>query len=220
MTSLVDLGTALFKPSRQIGPYSTSFPLPTGVSQFTPLVAQVTVKESPIDELEVTNHPVEQGASITDHSFKKQAELILEVGWSNSGFQSLLNDLTAFKTLLTGDGTGGFNYVDQVYQQLLTIQLSRIPINIVTGKRKYKNMLIRRMTAPTTSETENAIFVTMTLYEVLVAQTVASNFPDASVQANPQNTATIQNTGSSQPSITAFVLNPDGTIGQQVGIHQ
>jgi len=209
--SLSDLG--ILKPARQIGPYSSSFPLPDGVTQFTPIVAQVTVKESPIDELEITKHPVEQGASMTDHAYKLQAELILEVGWSNSGLDPLINDaLTAF-SLLEGGSTGTFNYSQKVYQQLLSIQLSRIPINIVTGKRKYKNMLIKRITAPTYSETENALFATLTLYETLVAVTVASNFPDTSVQANPQNTGTIQNTGSAQPSITSYQLNDLNFVG-------
>jgi hypothetical protein len=212
-----DLG--ILSPGRKIGPYSSGFTLPDGVSQFSPLIAQVTVKEDPIDELEITRHPVEYGASMTDHSFKLQAQLVLEVGWSNSGFQALANDVLAGASLLTGGG-GTFNYAKKVYNQLLAIQLSRVPINITTGKRKYQNMLIKRMKAPTTSETENSIFVTMMLEEAIVAVTVATTFPDPSVQANPQSTGGVQNTGSVQPQITAFVLNPDGSIGQQVGIHQ
>ena len=214
---LSDLG--LISPSRSIGPYSSSFPLPSGVQQFTPLIAQVTVKETPIDELEITRHPVEQGAAITDHAFKLPAELVLEVGWTNSSLNALVNDvLTAFSFLSGGSG-GTFNYVQQIYQQLLGIQLARVPINVVTGKRKYKNMLIRRIMAPTTVETENSLMITMYLQEILVAQTVATNFTDPSVQANPAATQAVQSTGQIQPSITAFELLPDGSVGSPTGLH-
>ena len=221
--SLGNVGEALsniglLSPARKIGPYSQGFTLPTGVLQFTPLIAQVTVRETPTDELEITRHPVEQGASITDHSYKLQAELVLEVGWSNSGFQAIANDISAGVSLLNGNG-GTFNYSQKIYKQLIDIQLSRIPIDVVTGKRKYQNMLIRRISAPITNETENALFVTMHLYEVIVAQTSSVSFTDASVQADPQKTAAIANTGSAQPAITAFVLKSDGSIGQQVGIN-
>lgn len=228
--SVLDLGNSLgsvgealsniglLSPARKIGPYSDGFTLPSGVSQFSPLIAQVTVRETPTDELEITRHPVEQGASTTDHAYKLQAELVLEVGWSNSGFQAIANDISAGISLLNGGGAT-LDYSQKVYQQILAIQLSRIPINVVTGKRKYKNMLIRRVSAPVTNETEHALFVTLHLYEVLIAQTSNVSFTDASVQADPQKTAAVANTGSAQPAITAFVLNSDGSIGQQVGIH-
>jgi hypothetical protein len=46
--------------------------------------AQATVKEIHNDELEVTEHPVEVGAMISDHAFKRPVELVLEIAWSNS----------------------------------------------------------------------------------------------------------------------------------------
>lgn len=220
MTSLLDLETAIFKPARQIGPYSTSFALPAGVATFKPFTAQASIEEVSIDELEITSHPVELGAEITDHSYKKPSDLILRLGWSNSGLQSLVNDITAAFTLLSGEGTGGFSYVQEIYNKLLTIQLSRIPIGIVTGKRVYSNMLIRSLTAPTTKESEHALFITMVLHQIIVGTTTASNFPDSSVQADPASTAATQNTGSTQPAITAFKLDPNTlTVGQQIGLH-
>ena len=55
--------------------------------------AQATVRELHNDELEVTEHPVEVGAMISDHAFKRPAELVLEIAWSNSpsGFGPLVN---------------------------------------------------------------------------------------------------------------------------------
>jgi hypothetical protein len=61
---------ALFETQRRIGT----------------VIADVTIEESGRDELEITRHPVERGAVITDHAFKHPPELIIRCGWSDSGF--------------------------------------------------------------------------------------------------------------------------------------
>lgn len=64
---------------RQIGPsYPTDGSLPVTI------VANVTVEEKHQDDLEITEHPVEQGGAITDHAFKKPAEVTVRMAWSNS----------------------------------------------------------------------------------------------------------------------------------------
>lgn len=77
------------------------------------IVATVTIEEKHHDELEITEHPVEQGANIADHAFKRPNELTLRVAWSNSPGQpasllagvsgALTNQLTgAVQNQLTG----------------------------------------------------------------------------------------------------------------------
>jgi hypothetical protein len=199
MTSLADLQTALFKPARQIGPYSTaSFPLPDGIEQFEPFTAQAVIEETHVDELEITQHPVEHGAAISDHAYKKPCEIILRLAWSNSSLQSLGSDVSALNSLFSGNGEGGFSYVQEIYNKLLNIQLSRVPIGIVTGKRVYSNMLIRSLTAPTNKETEHALFITMACRQIIVAHTFSQSFTDSTVQANPSVTGQTQDMGTKQ----------------------
>lgn len=73
------LQSIIIKPARKIGT----------------LTAQVTISEAHTDELEITEHPVEQGAVIADHAFKRPAEVTIVCGWSNSppgnGANALLN---------------------------------------------------------------------------------------------------------------------------------
>lgn len=220
MSTLDNLVDALFKPSRQLGPYSSAFALPTGISPLEPFTSQVTIEEIATDKLNITTHPVEQGAAITDHSFKEPAELVLRLGWSNSEYSAVATDVMAISTIFSGQGEGGFNYVQEVYDSLLALQLNRIPFQIITGKRIYPTMLIKSMTSPTNNESEHSLFVTMICQEIIITQTTATSFPDASVQANPQSNGAVQNLGSKQPAITAFQLNADGSLGQQIGIHQ
>lgn len=48
------------------------------------IIANITIRERHQDDLEITDHPVEQGAQISDHAFKRPAEVTIEVAWSNS----------------------------------------------------------------------------------------------------------------------------------------
>jgi hypothetical protein len=48
------------------------------------LIAEVTIKESSTDEMTITQHPVEQGAAITDHVYRNPAMLTVYLGWSAS----------------------------------------------------------------------------------------------------------------------------------------
>lgn len=214
MSSVSDLITAVFKPSRQIGPYSQP-----SAQALTPFSAQVTMEEVHIDELVITDHPVEYGASVTDHAYKRPAELLLRLGWSNSGVQSLLSALSNVPSTLVGDG-GDFNYMRTLYNKLLTLQESRIPFDVTTGKRKYRNMLIRSLTVPTDDKTEHSLVVTMVLRQVILAQTQVLNSTFSDVQKSPEKNSPILPQGVKQPVITAFTLNADGSLGPQVGVHQ
>lgn len=204
MSTLSDLVTAVFKPQRQFGPFS----------------AQITIEELHTDELAITEHPVEQGAAITDHAYKRPAELLVRMAWSNSGLQGLVSTLEGIASLITGDNSGDFNYMQTVYNQLLLLQESRIPLDITTGKRKYSNMLIKSLSAPTNDRTEHSLFITAICKQIIIVQTVATTLPDPSVMANPDQNAPVIPTGTLQPQVTAFQLRSDGSIGPQVGIHQ
>jgi hypothetical protein len=219
MSTLPDLITAVFKPQRVIGPFSSGFTPPAGTPPLQPFSAQVTIEEIHHDELEITRHPVEQGAAITDHAYKKPCELVLQLAWSNSGIQSVLQTLSGILSLGTGDNSGDFNYMQTIYDGLLALQESRTPFDIITGKRKYSNMLLRSLSVPTTDRTEHSLYVTAICSQIIVVQTQPTSLPDASVMQNPDQTASVQNLGTQQPTITAFVLNPDGSVGQQTGLH-
>lgn len=49
-----------------------------------PIVANVTIEERHVDELDITDHPVERGATISDHAFKRPSEVVIRCAWSNS----------------------------------------------------------------------------------------------------------------------------------------
>jgi len=188
--SLVDtVVTAIFKPQRKLGP----------------IRAQVTIEETHQDELVITEHPVEQGASISDHAYKKPAELTLRLGWSNSGLQSIGQVVTTAYGLISSGSAGvNFNYVQEVYRKLLALQESRIPFDILTGKRKYTNMLIRSISTTTDETTEKALMVTLSCREVIMVQTRVVSVPPRNVHKDPAKTAPTEDKGTKQPKTSGL----------------
>lgn len=176
-----ELVSAFFSPKRSINSSLGSFSL------------YVTLEERHHDELVITDHPVEQGAAISDHAYKKPSELTMTIGWTNSSLASI-------GTLQFG------NYSRSTYQDLLALQKQRIPFDISTGKRKYSNMLIQSLDTTTDAKTENSLIVTLHCREVIIVQTTTTQLQPAANMASPQKTAATSNTGTKQPRATTTSL--------------
>lgn len=142
-------------------------------------VADVTLEERHADMMTITEHPVENGANISDHCFKQPARLTLTAGFSNSG------------------PNAGFSlsYIDETYQNFLSLQASREPFTIQTGKRAYTNMLMASLVEVTDANHENAMMLVMECHEILIANTQTVSVPPSNVQANPQVTGAPTQTG-------------------------
>lgn len=144
------------------------------------IIPDITVEEVGTDELVITEHPVEQGATISDHAYKRQVECTIRAGFSNSSLQA----------------GGNPNYVVEIYQQLLALQASRQPFSIITFKRSYDNMLIRRLTPdPTTAKTTDSMIITCECREVILVSTQTVSVPPAANQKNPELNSAETNTG-------------------------
>lgn len=183
----VALDYVLIKPQRSIGP----------------ITAQVTLEETHDDEMEITEHPVEQGAAIADHAFKRPARLRIRCAWSNSPSTPGLVDgvigglkatVSGAQDLVTGNTKAK---VTDFYDKLLKLQVDRAPFDVLTGKRAYKNMLVQALNCTTDRETENSLVVTVTLRQVIIVSTqiISVNAP-AGDQANPEATQAPTNSGS------------------------
>lgn len=172
MSLLGELSYALIQPSaRAIGQ----------------IYADVTVEENHRDEVIITQHPVEGGGVITDHAFKRPAELEIRCGFSNSS-------------------AGYVGYVQEQYRALLSLQLARQPFTVYTGKRRYRNMIIRGISVVTDPHSENTLMATVALQEVIIVSTQTtsagsgqgggSGTPGGNAdQANPASTGSITNGG-------------------------
>lgn len=154
------------------------------------LFADVTIEEKHKDELKITEHPTEVGAPINDHAYKEAPEVSMKVGWSESAGK--LNGLVGDTFL------GGNTSLNIVYQTLLQLQESAVPLVISTGKRLYTNMLIKSLSCTTDLQTENVLMIDLTFKKINLAQTSETEVLVEN-QANPAETSGVTDGGTVQP---------------------
>lgn len=139
--------------------------------------ATVTLEESATDELTITQHPVQRGAAITDHAYKNPVTLNITCQSKRVGTET----------------------VSQMYRNLRELQSSAIPMNVVTGKRIYTNMLIQSLSETTDVTTGDILNLSLSLVEVIIVGVVTvTGVPDAENQANPEQTNATEKTGTKQ----------------------
>ena len=148
--------------------------------------ADVTFEERHEDTLTITDHPVEQGAVISDHAYLNPVTLEIKIGFRpKTGVMAAINLLTS----------GGVPYLNQVYQNVLALQKNRVLNVIMTGKRLYANMLVERIACVTDKDTENVLMLTLSCRQLIIVQTQAVTFAPDSNMASPQKTGAVQNLG-------------------------
>lgn len=139
------------------------------------------IEESHEDTLEITEHPVEHGASMSDHAFRTPARVSIRAGSSDSA-----------------GGVAGERASVALYEALLALQRNREPFEIVTGKRKYSNMLLETLTVLTDAATENALVVTADCREVIIVTTQVVSVPPRSRHKNAARTGGTADKGQKQ----------------------
>jgi hypothetical protein len=156
------------------------------------IVATVTIEEQSEDDLQITDHPVEQGAPISDHAFKRPVSVTIRAGWSVASAYDLSAE------------TG-------IYGLLLSWQAALMPFDVITGKRSYTNMLIERLQVVTDQHSEWALMATISCRQVIIVQTQTTSVTGSSTQAgdhaDPASTGPTQD-GGDKPSINQGTVSP------------
>ena len=147
---------AMVVPKRAIGPFN----------------ATVTIEEIANDDLEITQHPVQQGAAITDHAYMKPATVMVKFMYDDSEAP-----------------------LAETYEKLRQLQASREPFDVVTGKRSYKNMLLKSLGQTNDANTENILSISAELQETFIVQVETTAVPPRKRQANPGKTGATENVG-------------------------
>ncbi|ESL56746.1 MULTISPECIES: phage baseplate protein [Klebsiella] len=156
------------------------------------IVPSVVISEKHNDMLEITEHPVEVGAAISDHAYRRPSEVVMQVGFAGGG--SLLDFLDT-----TSIGLSAGLSPKETYQELLDLQSSRVPFDVVTGKRLYTNMLIRALEVTTDRASENILSAVLTLREVIITSTTTTQVVPKSNMKLGANTSAVQNSGVKTP---------------------
>ena len=140
--------------------------------------ATLTIDEVGTDELVITDHPVQSGASVTDHAYLKPASLNLRAQW--------------------GDGEAGMP-LDELYSRLRELQSSRVPFDVITGRRSYSDMLIKTLTVTTDQSTNGILAVSFQLQQIIIVQVEAVTIPPRAKQKQPGRTGATEKAGQKAP---------------------
>lgn len=154
----------------------------TGIAAFrsrrrmADFVAYLTIDESGEDELEITEHPVQEGSEITDHAYKKAPTLNINISFSESDIDNIMT-------------------LDETYAAMLELQESRIPFEVVTGKRIYKDMLFKSLRQVTDKGTDNVLSIQAALKHIKVTTVTITSVPPRAKQKNPGKTGATSKAG-------------------------
>jgi hypothetical protein len=149
----------------------------------------VTLTENTIDEIEITDQPVQQGAAISDHAFKKPVVLSIQILFGTSIF------------------TGGS--LSAIYQNLLALQSSFTPFVVTTPKRVYSSMLFKALGVTTEKKTENILSINCSFKQIITVPIIVGTL-SASQLKNRGSNASTQPVGQKQSALY--------TGGQALGI--
>lgn len=140
---------------------------------------QVVVNEQTTDTLTITKQPVQQGAAVTDHAYMEPTQFSHTIYFSAAGFENLLS---------------GGNGLSQIYQQLLQLQSSAVPFDVVTPKRIYHNMLLSSLAMTTDKNTENTLAIHASYQQVIFVPILATSVQRSNLK-NPGANGATQNAG-------------------------
>src|SRR5881398_845188 len=153
------------------------------------LLPDCVMQEVYEDRLQITMHPVESGANVSDHAFVLPRTVEMQIGWAD------------YK-----QGQSGYSV--QQYLKLLELQGIRDPVTLSCGKRNYSNMLPESITVPNDDKHKWAVAATIRWREVRIAGArTRPQINNPATQATPQTT-----TPPSKFPLTAAV--PSGTNSQ------
>lgn len=125
----------------------------------------------------VTEHPIQSGASISDHIYLVPARVELEIGMSD-----------VLDSYVSGQYSDNSSKSVSAYQKLLYLQGLGVPLTVTTRLNTYNNMVIESIRADDSVETLYGLRARVRFKQIIVGTvsvTTQSARPNASDSTNP-----------------------------------
>ena len=110
-------------------------------------------------QLEITQNPVETGASVVDHAYVKPATVTMKI---------IVSDVHA--SLVEGQFSDSWSRAVSAWNVLKQLQEDRIPVSVLTKLDLYENMLIQNLQATDEANTYTTLSADVTLQEIPIAR--------------------------------------------------
>jgi hypothetical protein len=124
-------------------------------------------------EMEITQHPVQSGADISDHAYQKPFRMTMDIGMSD-----------VMDSYVAGQWSGSSSKSINAYQTMLLLERSRTPITVGARLNTYPNMLIESIHTKDDVKTKHGLRATIVFRQLFWAVT------SSVVSARPQDTGT------------------------------
>lgn len=107
--------------------------------------------------LNITEHPIQTGADITDHAYEESARLTFDIGMSD-----------VMQSFISGQFADNNSRSVSAYKKLRELQKQRLPITVVTRLGTYNNMMVETISTTDDNKTTYGLRATVTLKEIFV----------------------------------------------------
>ena len=144
----------------------------------------------------ITSHPVQNGANISDHMYMEPVQITMEIGMSD-----------AMASMVRGQWTGGNTKSVSAYRKLCELQEARIPFTVLTRLNQYQNMVIRSISVNDDAGTLYGLRASVSMQQILLA-----NVATEKVSARDWTSGSGTNRGEVQPTPT-----PTSVLGSVTG---
>lgn len=149
----------------------------------------------------VTQHPVQSGASISDHAYMEPDEVSVEIGMTDTA----------------ASVSGGASHSVNAYAQLRAIMELREPFTLITRLKTYRNMLITSISAPDDYKTMNALRASIYFQQVNVVSVstvkVQEMVTSSKTTTNKSSSSSTSKSGSSSAKTSSTSKTTKSTSG-------
>lgn len=183
------------------GAVSLVYETPAGVASIT---FDAVPEHSYDDDAEVTDSPVERGASISDHVFALQQKVSLQVAISNTPIYEPPDHMDgvtrSIQTIAFQDGSkasgyvwsGTFDRAKRVQEELHRLKNEGTLLTLITPADTIPNLVIRGISRSRNAQIGRSFQANLTLVEIFIADTETAAVP-ASARASRRRAAGTQN---------------------------
>lgn len=151
------------------------------IAKIDTIELDASISESHVGEVEVTEHPVEQGANISDHARPKPETLSIEGVVSNT-------PVSRKQVLKIQNGIGSAEsnaddvrfrpeWAESAYTKLRSLKDSGILVTVVTKLRTYTNMALKNLSVPRNAQTGEVLRFTAQFLQIKVVQNKSITLP-------------------------------------------
>ena len=141
------------------------------------------LNETHVNDLTITDNPVEAGVQVTDHVVKEPVQLTMEVVVTDTplGFQAVDQIVDSVSGRFGSSTSGNVTRSDAAHNALVALQETAEPLTVQTSFVLYQNMLIRNITVARDKNTRRIAKMTVSMRTITILDTQVIELPEEQI---------------------------------------